>query len=114
LLRLAGWTAFAAILIVVFAFGPGVQQRTLEATVRMEQLVHKLKAVRAIPEDTKREITNLMQQPSYDCNQMTCGVELRLRNIAARDRLQAVLGAETSDEVTASMAREPRPTRAGD
>jgi hypothetical protein len=89
-----GWAGlvFALAIIVTFGGRPA-SQRALEATLRMEAITASLANVKLIPLDTVREISQLLQKPDYDCNQLACNSTLETRNRVARDQLKFVLSA---------------------
>jgi hypothetical protein len=66
-------------------------ERTLQATIRMERLTTILSYATAIPPYTAREITQIIREPMYDCNQVACDPVLKRRNHVARLKLQALL-----------------------
>ena len=88
----AGAFACMVVAILVFAERPP-RQRALEATAQMEQLATILSRSQRIAPDTAREIARLIQQPSYDCQQVPeCGPALELRNLTARAKLMMLIG----------------------
>ena len=84
--------AVAALIVASVADTPANnQRRVLEATVRMERLAKNLEHAKKIAPATGLEVTELIRQPQYDCNQVACRGALEIRNQAARARLQNVL-----------------------
>jgi len=67
------------------------RQHMLEATVQMERLAKTLESAKAIPPETARELTRLMQQRQFDCSRAICEAALESRNPAARSRLKTLL-----------------------
>ena len=67
----------------------------LEATAQMERLAAKVERAQSIPPDTVREITRLIGQPWYDCNQVACNAQLQARNSAVRNRLKTLIATKT-------------------
>lgn len=84
--------AIAALIAASVADTPANnQRRVLEATVRMERLAKNLEHAERIAPATGLEVTELIRQPQYDCNQVACRSALAIRNKAARARLQNLL-----------------------
>ena len=91
-----GLAACAALILVGIAvnktgIGANNRQRVLEATVEMERLATKLDHAKKIAPETKLKIVRIINQPWYNCIQISCPTVLETRNRAARERLQAVL-----------------------
>ncbi len=66
-------------------------KRTLEATDQIERLTTILEPAKAIEPNTAHEIAQLIHQPNYDCDKVTCSAELQARNHRARSNLQTLL-----------------------
>lgn len=66
-------------------------KRTIEATEQIEKLATLVEHAKAIAPNTAQEISQLIRQPSYDCNQIACWADLERRNYRARSKLQALL-----------------------
>ena len=78
-------------------------KRTMEATGQMERLTTILERAKAIGPNAAHEITQLIHQPSYDCNQVACTAALERRNYLAQSKLKALLAKKTlPDENTIS------------
>jgi hypothetical protein len=88
LLLMLGATA-----VVVVLAATSVPIRPLEATVQMERLAAKMEHTAALAPETIEAVARMISHPSYDCRIVSCRLELRQRNQAARDRLHAVLSA---------------------
>jgi len=98
-----GAIAFSgAVALSLAASGTG---RPVEATVQMEQLAAKVERAKSIHPKTVHEVTRLIGQPWYDCNQVACSAQLKARNTAARNRLQAMIAKKAPLN---SFAHEPR------
>ena len=65
--------------------------RPHEATALMEQLASKVEQAKKIHPDTAGEIMRLSSQPWSDCTQVRCSEKLRVRNRAARNRLEMLI-----------------------
>jgi hypothetical protein len=114
--RMAGAIVLVGGLFLLVMFGARpTHERTLEATVRMESLTTILSHAKVIAPYTAREITQIIRQPTYDCNQVACDPVLKLRNRVARLKLQALLQTALVHEVNpdasallASRKQQPR------
>ncbi len=101
-----GLAACAALILVGIAVnktGIGANNRQrVEATVEMERLATKLDHAKKIAPETKLEIARIINQPWYNCIQISCPTVLETRKCAARERLQAVLaGSEAPTTLSA-------------
>ena len=94
------WAALVCAIaaIMVLAERPA-RQRALEATVRMERLTINLADAQTVAAETAGEISQLLRQADYDCQQLACGSILERRNRMARTQLKlAFTKSATSDE----------------
>jgi hypothetical protein len=108
--RIAGGVALVGTLSLLVMFGiRPTRERTLEATVRMEQLTTILSHSKAIAPGTAREITQIIRQPMYDCGQVTCGPVLEQRNRIARLKLEALLQPALLHEIKRSARAQLAP-----
>ena len=92
----ARWPKGSAIALAAMAalgvfLASGSTTRPLDATIRMEQLASRLEHSQAIHPDTAHAVARLIAKPWYDCNQVACSAQLRIRNDMARARLEALL-----------------------
>jgi hypothetical protein len=76
-------------------------KRTVEATEQIEKLATLVKHAKAIAPNTAQEISQLIRQPSYDCNQVACWADLERRNYCARSKLEALLAKKALPDQTA-------------
>ena len=70
-------------------------KRTIEATEQIEKLVELVKRAKAITPNTAHEISQIIGQPLYDCNQVACLAELDRRNHRARSLLETLVAKKT-------------------
>ncbi len=66
-------------------------KRAVEATAQIEELAALVEHAKAIVPTTAQEISQLIRQPSFDCNQVACGADLERRNYRARSKLRDLL-----------------------
>jgi hypothetical protein len=100
-LLLAIGLCVAMALFLNSSFGPQ------EMTGRMERMIKQLDTLREIPPETAQVIERVIRQPGYDCNQVSCDVQLKSRNSAVRAQLFSLLEKRLTSEPT--IAKSPKP-----
>ena len=87
-----GWKSLACGLTVLLILGATSARRgVLDNTSVIERLGTTLEHSERVKPGTLREIAHLLRRPDYDCRQIACDAWLEKRNLAARDRLKAIL-----------------------
>ena len=114
--------AIGLVLIPMFGVaGPGkdaiaklesqTANRTSNATAQIEKINALLENINSIGPNTAREITQLIHQPSYDCNLVPCSSALQRRNYVARSKLEALLAKKTLPDEAKFDATSREPTK---
>jgi hypothetical protein len=85
--------------------------RTSNATAQIEKINALLENINSIAPNTAREITQLIHQPSYDCNLVPCSSALQRRNYVARSQLEALLAKKTLPDENSIHATSHEPTK---
>jgi hypothetical protein len=91
-LKAIGLSSLTCVLAFLLVAGAGShRQQAFENTVLIERLATRLAHADRIPSETAGEISQLLRRRDYDCRQLSCDALLEQRNLAARNRLQAIL-----------------------
>ena len=99
--RVIGSSAVAAVLTLTAIYGPQTRsERQLAATIQMERFARRLEHAKHIPPETANEISRIINQPVYDCAQVSCRPAIESRNQAVRTHLLALLRARAPDDIS--------------
>ena len=91
-LKAIGLSALACVVVFLLAGGGGSHRhQAFENTVLIERLATRLAHADTISPETAGEVSQLLRRRDYDCRQLACDTLLEKRNLAARNRLQAIL-----------------------
>jgi hypothetical protein len=91
-LKAIGLSSVACVLAFLLIAGAGSHRhQAFENTVIIERLATRLAHADTISSETAGEISQLLRRPDYDCRQLACDALVEQRNLAARNRLQAIL-----------------------
>jgi hypothetical protein len=95
-LKAVGFIASTCVVAFLLVAGPGSQSRqAFENTVLIERLATRMAHADKISPETAVEISQLLRRRGYDCRRLACDAVLEQRNLAARNRLQAILTRST-------------------
>jgi homoserine kinase len=91
-LKAIGLSSLACVVAFLVVAGAGSgRHQAFENTVIIERLATRLAHADTISPETAGEISQLLRRRDYDCRQLACDAQLEKRNLAARNRLQAIL-----------------------
>jgi hypothetical protein len=91
-LKAIGMSSLACVLAFLLLVGAGSHRnQAFENTVIIERLATRLTHADTISPETAAEVSQLLRRRDYDCRQLACDALVEKRNLAARNRLQAIL-----------------------
>ena len=91
---------------VAFALATNGTKEPLEATAQMERLAAKVESAKSVDPDTADKIARLVDQPWYDCSQVTCSEKLQARNGAVRSRLKTLMATKAPTSSVAGIGKQ--------